>query len=238
MPGKKKKYNARFPAGRIKKIMQTDEEVGKVAQAVPIIISRTLEMFVHQLLTKTVHITNTKQAKTLSPSHMKQCIFSEARFDFLRDIVKNVPDATGSDENVYLVAAAAAAAAPIMLPPPQPYPHSITSTAAVAPKTSTVVSSNVPKDGSSCAQIPVKLRSVEGDKTKLAEPAEGNKTVFTCDVPKSITSSVPTTFNASQPNFYTELNSSSSSDYVPKFSYSQSVSNLSCTANIDEDNDT
>lgn len=38
MPSKKKKYNARFPAGRIKKIMQTDEEVGKVAQAVPIII--------------------------------------------------------------------------------------------------------------------------------------------------------------------------------------------------------
>ncbi|CAG4960598.1 unnamed protein product [Parnassius apollo] len=38
MPSKKRKYNARFPAGRIKKIMQTDEEVGKVAQAVPIII--------------------------------------------------------------------------------------------------------------------------------------------------------------------------------------------------------
>lgn len=56
MPSKKKKYNARFPAvgainsmhkifnidfnlqGRIKKIMQTDEEVGKVAQAVPVII--------------------------------------------------------------------------------------------------------------------------------------------------------------------------------------------------------
>ncbi|MPC58134.1 Dr1-associated corepressor [Portunus trituberculatus] len=65
MPGKKKKYNARFPPvgvrgflgggrytgggeescqapwfsrARIKKIMQTDEEVGKVAAAVPVII--------------------------------------------------------------------------------------------------------------------------------------------------------------------------------------------------------
>ncbi|KAL3275974.1 hypothetical protein HHI36_020705 [Cryptolaemus montrouzieri] len=38
MPSRKKKYNARFPPARIKKIMQTDEEVGKVAQAVPIII--------------------------------------------------------------------------------------------------------------------------------------------------------------------------------------------------------
>ena len=64
MPSKKKKYNARFPPvstliligpndielnnkkvlfvcvfqARIKKIMQTDEEVGKVASAVPVII--------------------------------------------------------------------------------------------------------------------------------------------------------------------------------------------------------
>lgn len=58
MPSKKKKYNARFPPvsdrkntcwivfefsflihqARIKKIMQTDEEVGKVAAAVPVII--------------------------------------------------------------------------------------------------------------------------------------------------------------------------------------------------------
>ncbi|XP_055533843.1 uncharacterized protein LOC129723562 [Wyeomyia smithii] len=92
MPSKKKKYNARFPAGRIKKIMQTDEEVGKVAQAVPVIIPRTLELFVESLLTKTLRITNARNAKTLSPSHMKQCIISENRFDFLRDLVKNIPD--------------------------------------------------------------------------------------------------------------------------------------------------
>ncbi|XP_055704690.1 uncharacterized protein LOC129802696 [Phlebotomus papatasi] len=98
MPSKKKKYNARFPPGRIKKIMQTDEEVGKVAQAVPIIISRTLELFVESLLTKTVRITNARHAKTLSPSHMKQCIMSESRFDFLRELVKNVPDISVAEE--------------------------------------------------------------------------------------------------------------------------------------------
>lgn len=92
MPSKKKKYNARFPAGRIKKIMQTDEEVGKVAQAVPVIISRTLELFVESLLTKTLRVTNARNAKTLSPSHMKQCIMAESRFDFLRELVKNIPD--------------------------------------------------------------------------------------------------------------------------------------------------
>ncbi|XP_037887025.1 dr1-associated corepressor homolog [Glossina fuscipes] len=98
MPSKKKKYNARFPAGRIKKIMQSDEEVGKVAQAVPVIISRTLELFVESLLTKTLKITNSRNAKTLSTSHMKQCIMSEQRFDFLRELVKNIPDISVAEE--------------------------------------------------------------------------------------------------------------------------------------------
>ncbi len=72
--------------------MQADEEVGKIAQAVPIIISRTLELFVESLLTKSSQITISRNAKTLSPSHIKQCIMSESRFDFLKDLVKNIPD--------------------------------------------------------------------------------------------------------------------------------------------------
>lgn len=135
MPSKKKKYNARFPAvskndltestvaspwtcdnnleccflllqGRIKKIMQTDEEVGKVAQAVPVIISRTLELFIQSLLTKTVRVTNARNAKTLSPSHMKQVIESENRFDFLKELVKNVPDISLAEEREEQEAAA------------------------------------------------------------------------------------------------------------------------------------
>ncbi|XP_066152371.1 nuclear transcription factor Y subunit gamma [Euwallacea fornicatus] len=99
MPSKKKKYNARFPAGRIKKIMQTDEEVGKVAQAVPVIISKALEMFIESLLKKSSEITQNRNAKTLTPSHMKQCILSESRFDFLKDLVKNIPDASIQEDN-------------------------------------------------------------------------------------------------------------------------------------------
>lgn len=53
---------------------------------------RTLELFVDSLLTKTLCITNARNAKTLSPSHMKQCIMSESRFDFLRELVRSVPD--------------------------------------------------------------------------------------------------------------------------------------------------
>ncbi|XP_061565495.1 dr1-associated corepressor isoform X2 [Cololabis saira] len=70
MPSKKKKYNARFPPARIKKIMQTDEEIGKVAAAVPVIISRALELFLESLLTKACQVTQSRNAKTMTTSHL------------------------------------------------------------------------------------------------------------------------------------------------------------------------
>ncbi|XP_036072616.1 dr1-associated corepressor isoform X2 [Oryzias melastigma] len=70
MPSKKKKYNARFPPARIKKIMQTDEEIGKVAAAVPVIISRALELFLESLLTKACQVTQSRNAKTMTMSHL------------------------------------------------------------------------------------------------------------------------------------------------------------------------
>lgn len=77
--------------------MQADEEVGKIAHAVPVIISRTLELFVESLLTKSSQITLARNSKTLSPSHLKQCIMSDPRFDFLKDLVKNVPDISNEE---------------------------------------------------------------------------------------------------------------------------------------------
>ncbi|CAM9500690.1 unnamed protein product [Lampetra planeri] len=98
MPSKKKKYNARFPPARIKKIMQTDEEVGKVAAAVPVIISRALELFLESLLTKACQVTQSRNAKTMTTSHLKQCIEAEQQFDFLKDLVSSVPDVQGETE--------------------------------------------------------------------------------------------------------------------------------------------
>ncbi|XP_032991660.1 dr1-associated corepressor [Lacerta agilis] len=99
MPSKKKKYNARFPPARIKKIMQTDEEIGKVAAAVPVIISRALELFLESLLKKACHVTQSRNAKTMTTSHLKQCIELEQQFDFLKDLVASVPDMQGDTED-------------------------------------------------------------------------------------------------------------------------------------------
>merc|ERR1712018_54657 len=98
--GKKKKYNARFPPARIKKIMQSDEEVGKVAAPVPVIISRALELFAETLLGSAKQVTTQRGARTLTPSHLKHCIQSETRFDFLWDLVSSVPDLQGDVDSI------------------------------------------------------------------------------------------------------------------------------------------
>nr|CAG4650595.1 EOG090X0H1B [Sida crystallina] len=73
MPSKKKKYNARFPP--------------------------VSKLFVESLLTKAVQITSARNAKTLSPAHLKQCILAENRFDFLKDLVLSIPDVQGDGED-------------------------------------------------------------------------------------------------------------------------------------------
>lgn len=227
MPSKKKKYNARFPAGRIKKIMQTDEEVGKVAQAVPIIISRTLELFVHSLLTKTMQITSAKNAKTLSPSHMKQCILSESRFDFLKDLVRGLPDVAGPDEEV-------------PTPPLTPAPINIgVSNATTCPTTICY------SDQGSQSLITTDT-NIEHKNWKSDARITNSNVGITNEVPKVGTVpqvpefqiSVPASFQINQPNFYTEVNPMNLSSNPDTSTTNHPTSNFMHTANIDEDYDT
>nr|CAD1821966.1 unnamed protein product [Ananas comosus var. bracteatus] len=93
----RKKLDTRFPASRIKKIMQTDEDVGKIALAVPVLVSKALELFLQDLCDRTYSITLQRGLKTMSALHLKQCIHSFNAFDFLKDVVKKVPDIGGTD---------------------------------------------------------------------------------------------------------------------------------------------
>merc|ERR1719156_375101 len=99
MPSKKRKYEARFPPARIKKIMQVDEEVGKVSTAVPVIISRALEIFLQSLMERTAALTRERNAKTMTTSHIKKCIEESTQFDFLKEQVANVPDVSQNEED-------------------------------------------------------------------------------------------------------------------------------------------
>ncbi|CAO3587187.1 unnamed protein product [Absidia cylindrospora] len=90
----KKKYKTKFPVARIKKIMQLDEDVGKVAQATPILISKALELFMQSLINQACNEAQSRSAKQLTVAHLKKTIDTTEQFDFLKDIVANVPDPT------------------------------------------------------------------------------------------------------------------------------------------------
>ncbi|KAJ4871862.1 hypothetical protein Rs2_46489 [Raphanus sativus] len=88
----RKKLDTRFPAARIKKIMQADEDVGKIALAVPVLVSKSLELFLQDLCDRTYEITLERGAKTVSSLHLKNCVERYNVFDFLREVVSKVPD--------------------------------------------------------------------------------------------------------------------------------------------------
>eukprot|EP00835_Amoeboradix_gromovi_P002091 NODE_110_length_19453_cov_0.364369.p12 type:complete len:127 gc:universal NODE_110_length_19453_cov_0.364369:2033-1653(-) len=77
-----------FPLARIKKVMQTDEEIGKVAQAAPVLVSKALELFLAKLLADAGEIAKENSLKKISPETIAQCVDRNELFDFLKDIVK------------------------------------------------------------------------------------------------------------------------------------------------------
>ncbi|GAB6023271.1 DR1-associated protein 1 (negative cofactor 2 alpha) [Chamberlinius hualienensis] len=103
MPNKKKKYNARFPPARIKKIMQTDEEVGKVAAAVPEDERNYISKERQNINTSSLVSVSAKvfvnYSNDIYVSFRKQCIAVESQFDFLKDVVASVPDVQGDDDS-------------------------------------------------------------------------------------------------------------------------------------------
>lgn len=92
MPGRSRlSGKLRFPPNKIKKIMQEDEEVGKIAAPVPAMISRSLDIFISQLLQQAGEVARDRGARTLTPSHLKSAIMNDQRMDFLQNLVENVP---------------------------------------------------------------------------------------------------------------------------------------------------
>lgn len=80
----------KFPTARIKRIMQADEEVGKVAQQTPIAVGKALEMFMIHLVTKSAEVAKEKSSKRVTAAMLKQVVESDEQWDFLREIVSKV----------------------------------------------------------------------------------------------------------------------------------------------------
>ena len=76
-------WKSRFPVARIKKIMQADEDVGKVAQVTPVavcmppideiladLVAKALELFMDRIIKAVSDETRARGARRVTPSHL------------------------------------------------------------------------------------------------------------------------------------------------------------------------
>ncbi|KAK2624615.1 hypothetical protein QTJ16_005808 [Diplocarpon rosae] len=84
----------KFPVARIKRIMQADEEVGKVAQVTPVAVSKALELFMIALVGGAADKAREKGGKKVTSQHLKAVVMgAPEQFDFLAEIVARVGEA-------------------------------------------------------------------------------------------------------------------------------------------------
>ncbi|KAL7720041.1 DNA polymerase epsilon subunit C [Entamoeba marina] len=86
-----------LPAARVKRIMQEDEDVGKMAGNVPLVIAKATELFLIELIKKTNGVAEEKKSKSVNLTHLLECVKQTPEFDFLQElvetrIIENPPD--------------------------------------------------------------------------------------------------------------------------------------------------
>lgn len=81
------KIKTHFPAARIKKIMQSDEDIGKVAQATPVVVGRALEIFMANLVEAAIVEVKKAGVRRIAASHIRQAVENNEQFDFVEDVV-------------------------------------------------------------------------------------------------------------------------------------------------------
>mmetsp|Transcript_7166 Transcript_7166/g.26346 ORF Transcript_7166/g.26346 Transcript_7166/m.26346 type:complete len:219 (-) Transcript_7166:138-794(-) len=88
----------KFPPARIKKIMQCDEDVGKIAVTTPFVLSKSLEMFLQELCDKATRLADERGSRVITPSYLKHLVHNNEQLDFLKDIFEDVPDLPAEPE--------------------------------------------------------------------------------------------------------------------------------------------
>ena len=88
---KKKSANIRFPIAKVKKLVQKNQEVGKLTHSIPFLLSKSLEYFLIRMLTELAEKHKGQKVK-LTPSHLKALIQENPKYSFLEFIMQDVSD--------------------------------------------------------------------------------------------------------------------------------------------------
>ena len=82
---KKRKFEARIPPCRVKRVMQSDEDIGRMTASVPVVLGRAMEHLAERLMAASGRVAKGQEARTLNVKHMKEAIHQGGdEFAFLR----------------------------------------------------------------------------------------------------------------------------------------------------------
>lgn len=87
-----------FPSARVKKLLQSDEDIGKVAQATPLVVGRAVELFLAALVEKTVEKASQGHSKKITVAMLKNVIEDNEEFDFVLDVCEKYSDSKDRDK--------------------------------------------------------------------------------------------------------------------------------------------
>eukprot|EP00762_Andalucia_godoyi_P004953 ANDGO_01438.mRNA.1 Dr1-associated corepressor homolog len=84
--------SGRFPAARIKKIMQEDDDVGKISAEVPAMVSRAAELMLHQIAIKCAEYLQDRAVSTITPAHVKAVLEGDSKFEFFAERLVDIEE--------------------------------------------------------------------------------------------------------------------------------------------------
>uniref|UniRef100_A0A8R1TYH0 CBFD_NFYB_HMF domain-containing protein n=1 Tax=Onchocerca volvulus TaxID=6282 RepID=A0A8R1TYH0_ONCVO len=91
-PIRKRRFSsAKIQPTRVKRVMQSDDEIGRMVASVPVAIGRAMEHFAEKLLETAAQCVLYSTSRTLSPSHIKQAVMQIPHFKFLESLVREIP---------------------------------------------------------------------------------------------------------------------------------------------------
>lgn len=81
-----KKKLTKFPISRLKRIMQLNEDIGKIGASVPVVASKAIEMFLAEIVGLTLQEAQKKDSLRMSPEFILRAVESSPKFQFLRNL--------------------------------------------------------------------------------------------------------------------------------------------------------
>eukprot|EP00347_Sterkiella_histriomuscorum_P006959 403350783 len=89
---KRRNQETKLPLNRIKKIMQTNKEIGKIQSSTPMFIAKALELFIEDITKLSADCALHNNDSKIQPSHIKSVVERNEKFGFLRGSVDKVAD--------------------------------------------------------------------------------------------------------------------------------------------------